>query len=160
MTVTKPISLRTVIDEMDVLVHEYTAYLNKRTGELITLPDEVLSAAEEVKEDDFLEHMEWPEEMIQKARAVVESGDWLRLPDRFEIHEYRIMEDFCNSIEDPSLGAKLLQTIRSSGAFRRFKDAIHSFEIQDDWYRFRNTALERIAIEWLEAHEIPYTKDI
>jgi hypothetical protein len=46
--------------------------------------------------------------------------------------------------------------IRGSGAFQRFKHAIRRHNIADDWYRYRQTALERIAIDWLDANAIPY----
>ena len=31
-------------------------------------------------------------------------------------------------------------------------------DIEEDWYRFREEELEKIAIDWLEANQIPYTK--
>ncbi len=69
------------------------------------------------------------------------------------------MERFCCSLEDQKLSDELLYEMRGSGAFRRFKDAIHRHGIADDWYRFRQVALEEIAIEWLEANNIPYTRE-
>jgi hypothetical protein len=52
----------------------------------------------------------------------------------------------------------LVYQIRGSGAFRRFKDAIRRHGIEDEWYQFRDQALEEIAIEWLESNGIAYTK--
>ena len=69
------------------------------------------------------------------------------------------MERFCYSVEDEELSNELLDQIRGSGAFRRFKDAIYRHGITDDWYRFRQAALEEIAVKWLEANNIPYTRD-
>jgi hypothetical protein len=68
------------------------------------------------------------------------------------------MEAFCWAIDDEDMQQELLSAIRGGGAFRRFKDAIHRFEIQDDWYQYRNEALEKIAIEWLDAHQITYKR--
>ena len=31
--------------------------------------------------------------------------------------------------------------------------------IEEEWYRFRQEELEKIAIDWLEANQISYTKD-
>ena len=42
--------------------------------------------------------------------------------------------------------------------FRRFKDALQMNDIEDDWYSFRQEALQKIAIDWLEANKIPYTR--
>ena len=53
----------------------------------------------------------------------------------------------------------LLDLIRGSGAFARFKDAIHEFDIDQAWYQFRHAAYREIAIDWLEANDIPYIDD-
>jgi hypothetical protein len=36
---------------------------------------------------------------------------------------------------------------------------VQSLEIADEWYRFREAALEEIAIEFLEAHEIEFRRE-
>jgi hypothetical protein len=45
------VSLKDVINEMDVVSDEHSAFLNRQTGELVTLTREELSAAEE--DDDI-----------------------------------------------------------------------------------------------------------
>ncbi len=70
-----------------------------------------------------------------------------------------IMEDFCYSVLDDKIRERLLDKIRGQGAFRRFRDAIQLNGIEEDWYRFRQEALEKIAIDWLEANQISYAKD-
>jgi hypothetical protein len=66
------------------------------------------------------------------------------------------MQRFCDEVEDAELSNELLFQMRGSGPFQRFKHAIHRHNIADDWYRYRQAALERIAIDWLEANAIPY----
>lgn len=56
-------------------------------------------------------------------------------------HEYSIMERFCYEIKDAELSSELLFQIRGSGAFQRFKYAIHRYNIADSWYRYRQKAL-------------------
>lgn len=153
----KPIvSIKDVVDEMDVLSDEHLAFLNRHTGELVTLSREELSTAEE--DDDIVDYPEWLQEMILKAREVISSEDYLPLPSKFDIHEYNIMEKFCWSIADDKIRRALLDKIRGKGAFRRFKDAIHMNGREDEWYRFRQGELEKAAIEWLEANQIPYAE--
>ncbi|MCH7686084.1 MAG: hypothetical protein IH899_05285 [Planctomycetes bacterium] len=154
---TIPVSLRDVVMEMDALIDECSSYLNKRTGELVSITDDEMVAAEDEDEIDS-DKPEWERQMLEKAREVIDSDDFLSLPSKFDIHEYSIMEKFCWSCGDQKIGEELEHAIRGSGAFRRFKDAIHNHGIADDWYRFRERAFENIAIDWLEANEIPYTK--
>jgi len=142
---------------MDVLSDDYSAFLNRHTGELVTLSNEEISAAEE--DDNIDEYPEWQRDMIIKAKEVINSDDYLPLPSKFEIHEYHIMEAFCHAIEDDKIRRYLLDKIRGRGAFSRFKNAIQMNGIEEEWYRFRQEELERIAIDWLEANQISYAKD-
>lgn len=154
----KPVSLQAVVDEMDVFGDEMTAYINKKTGELFTVGDEEARVIEDGNEDDEL-IPDWQKEILPKVRDVLESSDFVPLPDKFEIHEYSIMERFCLSMEDDDLQEELLNAIRGRGAFRCFKEIIHRREIQDDWYSYRNDALKRIAADFLEAEEIAFVDD-
>ena len=151
------IHLKDVIQEMDVFGDEYRAFLNIRTGELVTLSDEELSACEE---DESLEDFpEWQQESVRKAGQVLFTDDYRELPGKFDIHEYSIMERFCYSVEDDELCHRLLNSIRGRGAFRYFKDTIHEYGIVDDWYEYRQQAFKEIAIGWLDRHKIAYTDE-
>jgi hypothetical protein len=152
------VSLQDMVDAMDMQSDELHAYLNKVTGELITVTTEALSAVEEG--EDWDEEPQWQQDILEDARQVFASDDYLPLPSQFEIHEYNIMEDFCESLEKPRLRDEMISRIRGSGAFRRFKEGIHYHGIQEDWYRFRQQALEEIAIGWLEDNDIAYTRSI
>jgi len=154
----KPVvSLREIVNEMDVFSDENYAYLNRRTGELVTIREEEIAIAEE--DYDLTEFPEWQHDLIEKTREVLESNDYIPLPSKFDIHEYAIMERFCYSIKDEELSEELIYQIKGSRAFRRFKDAIHRHNIAEDWYLFRQQALEEIAVEWLEAHGIAYRRE-
>ena len=148
------VSIKDVVNEMDVPIDEHSAFFNRQTGELVTLSNEELSAAEE--DDNINKYPEWQQKMIVKAKEVIRSDDYLSLPSKFDIHEYHIMEDFCRSVEDDNIKDELSKKIRGSGAFRRFKDAIHMHGIEEEWYRFQQEELEKIAIDWLKANHISY----
>jgi hypothetical protein len=148
------VSLKDIVNEMDGLSDEHSAFLNRKTGELVTLSEEELSAAEE--DDDIVDYPDWEQEMIIKAREVISSADYLPLLSKFDTHEYHIMENFCYSVVDDKIRGELLDKIRGRGAFKRFKDAIRVNDIEDEWYRFRQEELEKIAIDWLEVNHISY----
>ena len=152
-----PVSLRDVVSELDCLSDDWAAYLNRKTGELSTLTEQEYSALETENPDDLAE---WQREELPRWREVVDSDDWLELPNSFEIHEYSIMERFCQSIEEDDSRRELLDAIRGRGAFRFFKSTIRRMGIEDQWYRYRDQALARIAMDWLEANEIPYRDDM
>lgn len=103
---------------------------------------------------------EWQREQISKLREIEGSDDWLDPPGSYDIHEYKIMERFRAVVEEPRRQEILFDAIRGSGAFRRFKDTVHRFGIEDEWYRYRERAFGDIAVAWLETHGIPYKEDL
>jgi hypothetical protein len=152
------VSLRDVIEQMDLMSDEATAYINRKTGELITLTHEELALAEDPEEAE--EAPEWQKDLLPKAREVLAAEeDFLPLPGKFEIHEWSIMERFARSLTDTAASDELDAAIHGRGAFRRFKDAVQKLGIADEWYRFRDAALKEIAIEFLEAHGIAYHRE-
>jgi Uncharacterised protein family (UPF0158) len=151
-----PVPLQDVVDEMDSLTDEATAYLNRGTGELYTIRVDELDLVEH--EDDPGDLPDWQRETLSKAREIVDSEDWLPLPNKFDIHEYAIMQEFCLSVDNPRLKDELLNAIRGSGAFRYFRDTIRRHAIQEAWYQYRHDAFEKKAIEWLEENGIAYKR--
>jgi hypothetical protein len=138
---------------LDKLPHRF---LNLSTGEVVSITDEELRAAEE--EQPLEDFPEWQHDAIRIAGEILTTEHYLPLPDRFEIHEYQIMERFCLSIEDADIRGDLCDAIRGRGAFRRFKDRVHAYGIAEEWYQYRDAALREIARAWCEAHGIPYTE--
>ncbi len=144
-----PVKLSAIIEGMDFQSDEGRSYLNTATGEVVSITDEELRAAEhDAPLEDF---PEWQHDAIRIARDIVEADHYVPLPDRFEINEYRIMERFCLSVDDEDMRDDLCDAIRGRGAFRRFK-------IAEAWYRYRDEALREIAVAWCEEHSIPYTE--
>jgi hypothetical protein len=151
------VSLSDVIEQMDLTTDEATAYINRKTGELITLTHEEFALAEDPDEAEA--SPQWQKDLLPKAREVLESEDYIPLPSKFEIHEWSIMEQFAHSLTDAAVNDELDAALHGRGAFRRFKDAVHRLGIADEWYRFRDAALEEIAIEFLEEHGIAYQRE-
>jgi len=151
------VKLGEVVQTMDMPSEDMSAYLNKRTGQLIILTMEELSAAEEDEDPD--DYPEWQRESILKAKEIMDSQDWIELPAKEDIDDYAIMEEFCHSIADAELSDRLLRTIRGSGAFSRFRGALEALDMRQEWYDFRNAELEKIAVEWLEVNQIAYTRE-
>ena len=78
------------------------------------------------------------------------------LPTQYEINEYRIMEDFIETIENNEIKDNLLGLMQGKGAFRRFKDYSFDVNIIQDWYKFKEERYKQIAIEWCEQNDLKY----
>ena len=69
---------------------------------------------------------------------------------------YQIMERFILSIKDKEISDALYRAITGKGSFRRFKDAIIRFDIEDEWYKYREDAIKQVAIDWCELNQIKF----
>jgi hypothetical protein len=153
---TKQVKLQDILEGMDCQSDAQSAFLNLTTGEVVSITDEELCAAEhDAPLEDF---PAWQHDAIRIAGEIVGTDHYLPLPDRFEINAYSIMERFCLSIDAEDMREDLCDAIRGRGAFRRFKDRVQTYGIAEAWYRYRDAALREIAMAWCEEHGIPYTE--
>lgn len=153
------VSLRELVGEMDLQSDMTSSFLDKDTGKFYLLQEEDRGIPDGEVDLDWENAPDWQKEYWKELIEVFEKHQMVALPSPFEIHEYKVMQDFCYSVEDVEMSEELLYQISGAGAFRRFKDAIHRMGIADDWYAFKQKAYEEIAIEWLEENGIPFTRD-
>ncbi|MED1470068.1 UPF0158 family protein [Bacillus salipaludis] len=149
------VKLKDIIEEMEIQFEESRSLLNIKTGEFVLVTSEDLRAAEDEKPFDHLP--EWEQENRIIAIDVVENFEnYLELPTKYEVNEYEIMENFCLTVSDQWKKESLLMAIKGKGAFRRFKDKIIDFEIEDEWYSYRGECFKQIAIEWCQENKINF----
>ena len=91
------------------------------------------------------------------SRDEAEERDLIPLPSEYEIHEYRIIQDFVATLPD-ELYDIFDRKIHGKGAFRRFKDTLYHLGIEEQWYRYREEALLAIAQQWIDQYKIPIDK--
>ncbi len=130
------IKLNEVIDGLEFVNSglDTNAYFNPDKNEIFYIGEY------DTYDDEF-------EELIEKS---------IMLPSKYEIHEYSMMEDFIETIDDVKLYNQLCIAITGPGSFRRFKDTCINFEIIEDWYKFRDKKYREIAINWCRENNIDY----
>ena len=151
------VSLREIANELDALMDGSTVYLNRQTGEVYSMHDDELYLCEE--DADLEDLPEWQVKSVAKNREIMEGDDWLALPGKFDVHEWSIMSDFSHSVEDSGVRDQLLSAIHGTGAFRYFKDTVIRHGIREQWFQFKAAAIEQIVADWLEEHEIKYSRE-
>ncbi|NHM31989.1 UPF0158 family protein [Neobacillus terrae] len=149
------VKLKDIIEEMEIQFEESRSLLNIKTGEIVLVTSEDLRAAEDEKPFDHLP--EWEQENRKTAIDVVENFEnYIDLPTKYEVNEYEVMENFCFTVCDQRKQESLLRAIKGKGAFRRFKDKIIDFEMEDQWYSYRDECFKLIAIEWCQENKINF----
>ncbi|MDQ0193263.1 UPF0158 family protein [Paenibacillus wynnii] len=151
----KSINLQDIIDGLEMQIDGTSTYLNLKTGEVISVSDEDVRSAEE---DESFDHLpDWKQEDIKFAIDVLDNfDDYRELPTKFEINEYKLLEDFCYEVKDLGNRETLFDAIRGRGAFRRFKDRVNEMGIEQEWYIFRDEQYKQIAINWCKDHNLKY----
>ena len=153
------VKLSEIIFGLESQFQKSSAYVKKKTGEVAIITDEEFFEAE--KGDSLENYPEWQQGIIKIARDILEDDEkYISLPSKFDIDEYRMMERFCLSIKDKEISDSLYNAIKGTGAFRGFKDGVHRFGVADDWYKYRDQELKRIAISWCEENKIEYIDDL
>jgi len=149
------VKLKDIIEEMEVQFEESRSLLNIKTGEILLVTSEDLRAAEDEQPFDHLP--EWERENRMVAIDVVENFEnYIELPTKYDMNEYEIMENFCLTVNDQRQQESLTRAIKGKGAFRRFKDKIIDFGIENKWYLYRDECFKQIAIEWCRENEIDF----
>ena len=105
------------------------------------------------------DYAEWEQDAIKQAEEILFSEDFIALPSKFDIHEYKIMEKFCLSLDDEELKNTMYHSIKGKGAFGRFKNNIFRYGIEEKWYEYRREAFREIAIDWCEQNQLSYTNE-
>jgi len=147
------ISLRDVVEALDLQSDELRSCLDPDTGEIVTFSEEEASFAES---DDWEDAPEWMKEFLPKVKRALEDDRMLELPERVHIDEWRMMQNFADEKEQCRCRPELLSAVHGPGAFRHFKNAIRRLGLEDSWYQYREAAFEQVAKEWLEENKIPY----
>ncbi len=102
------VKLADIITGMEFQTDESRSYLDKNAGEVVTISDEELRAAE--NNEPVERFPEWQRKSIEIAKEILETDSYIPLPGKFDIHEYNIMEKFCLSIENEEIRNTLYYT--------------------------------------------------
>ena len=150
------VNLADIIEQFELASESNKSYLNRNTGEIHLIPEEVemYFDNEEFDENDL---PEWEKEIIRIEKDIQENPEnYIQFPDQYEINEYSIMENFSLSLTNKNIRELVYSSLKGKGAFRKFKDTVNKYGIMDEWYKFRDESIRELAIEWCEENNLQY----
>ena len=147
------VRLNDIVDALEMLSDESSSYLDLDTGQVVTVSKDLLREAEE-SGDEEPDIPAWQKQEWEIAKRVVSTDCFQKLPTKFDVHEWAIMQDFSRSAESGGVREDLLHAIHGAGAFRNFKDTLRRHRIESAWFAFRAEALRQIALDWCEENHI------
>ena len=139
------IPLKQVIQAIEKANEVFTSFWDTKTGKTVYLADPLMT---DLTEDDKA-----------LATAIEDTPEqFLRFPTKYEIHQYRIMEDFIDQLAPGKAQAELVHAIRGKGAFRRFKQSVRYHGLEQRWYDYLAEAYRELAVRWCEEEGLEYTE--
>ncbi|MDL2232507.1 UPF0158 family protein [Ruminococcaceae bacterium OttesenSCG-928-L11] len=157
----KPVNLKELSDAFETISDDdtYRGFVDKRDGQIYWFEGRHLAIAGFYLDGDDYEVYPAEQDEIDAAKAFTDRYDRelvVRLPGKYELRDYDIMEQFAEEQPDPRIANQLLNAIRGKGAFRKFREAVTRLQFLDDWYRYRDNAVLERARRWCEENEIAY----
>ncbi len=137
------IPLKQVIQAIEEANEVFTSFWDTKTGKTVYLADPLMTG----ETDDAL-----------SAEMENEPERFLRFPTKYEIRQYRIMEDFIDQIPPGKAQEELAYAIRGKGAFRRFKQSVRFHGLEQRWYDYLAQAYREFAIRWCAEEGLEYTE--
>jgi hypothetical protein len=130
-----PVAWEALEDAFENNAPEVHSYLNLDNGDVIRIVDGVAEPAMHTR--------------------IATDNDYLLVDPVSSREQYRWMERYIATVEEPDLRQKLVSSIDGKGAFRRFKDVLMAYPVERErWFTFRSERLRAAMQSWLDAHSL------
>ena len=114
------VNVKEIAQELQTLSDEDCFFYNKITGEL-----EYFNSEQENPNDFDIDEID-------------EDENFVALPSKYSIDDYRIMKDFMFAQKDKKIHDAIYDAIHQKGAFRKFRQVVEQTGILQKWYEFKD----------------------
>ena len=80
------------------------------------------------------------------------------LPNKYIFHDSEIIEEYIDEVDNEMIQEELEESFLGKEKYRRFKDTLKKYRLENDYYNYREKYLRNMAIEWCEKNKIEYEK--
>src|SRR5437763_16634160 len=98
------VKLELIIEALEMADDSVSSYLDVETGEVRSITEEEFDLAAD-PQTVIAELPDWQREAVKPARSIHEQEGkrYLTLPDKFDVHEWAIMDHFSEPLKDARL---------------------------------------------------------
>ena len=139
----KTVCIEELADEFEAMFDGWSQFLNKKTCEIISLPD---------ADNDYADREDEDEELYDE---IAFSDDYVRLPDKYELREKNVMYDFAESVGG-NKSDRLFSALHGRHPYRYFKDTADRLDLLQEYYDFRFASYCSFAEEWCKENGLKY----
>lgn len=147
------VSLKAVADGIELHDDEINCYIDLQSGEVEFITSEEMM----MFENDEGERGGAGNDIERNAqiRAYLDNpNNYLQLPSKYDLNEYRIMEDFINTLADEAQRLEMQHCIQGKGAFSRFKRGLDQFDLRGAWFAFKAAKIRSFAEAWCKDNDL------
>lgn len=155
----KKVEIQKIVDELQMRFMDTTVYYNKITGEILNVQDDDFRIVEEEDFENNIENYpEWQREHLKEVYDLLynDIDNYIALPNNFDIKDSDIMEEFIETISDSNKKYQLGNCMWQKGMYRKFKDKLIDIGLENEYYKFYDEKLKKIAIEWCKENNLEY----
>ena len=155
----KKVEIQKIVDELQMRFMDTTVYYNKITGEILNVQDDDFRIVEEDDFENSIENYpEWQREHLKEVYDLLynDIDNYIALPNNFDIKDSDIMEEFIETISDSNKKYQLGNCMWQKGMYRKFKDKLIDIGLENEYYKFYDEKLKKIAIEWCKENNLEY----
>ena len=127
------VNIEDIIHQIEFTPEENNAYLNKSTGKILIVPEDLLFFLNGDEDEEDLDLPEWEEEMLPEVRDLRDNPEnFIPFPEKFDLDQYGMMENFIGSLRDAKVRDSLYSEIKGQKAFERFQKKIEKYDLEND----------------------------
>ena len=115
------VRLNDIVDALEMQFDESSSFLDRDTGQVETVSHVLLREAEESGDAEEPELPTWQKQEWEAAKRIVSTDHFQKLPTKFEVHEWAIMQDFSRSVESDRIREDLLHAIHGARGIPEFQ---------------------------------------
>ena len=144
-----PVDFQAIFETLKLALSDETLYLNRATGELELVRETSISGLCDVDEEAIPAS---ERALIQQARQIISSNDWVPLPGFIHEADFAVLKQFAKQLEE--------QQRRSLNALlkRSFSHPILEFleeqALEEDWFLFRRQVFYQRLQDCLAHNEV------
>lgn len=156
----------------DTLRDAFDYFLDRETGEIVILSEDIIRRAQSILYEDLDEDMSdfdgiefdeeidmegWMEDEVELALDIFlyAQDRYVRIPERRSAEAYSCMKEFAEGVEDRELHSALLIVLEGKGAFSKFKKILESYPQQrKQWHKFNARRSREEILSWLSSQGI------
>ncbi|MBI5102722.1 MAG: hypothetical protein HZB33_12940 [Nitrospirae bacterium] len=161
----------------DIEREAFEYFLDKETGDVVILSEDIIAKArvvladffdedvadfDEIESDEDYTMPEWIEDEVELALDIFvrEQDRYVRIPERRSGAGYEAMRKFAEGLKNAVLKGELDEILEGKGAFRKFKDALEGHpKEKKQWYTLNARSARGEILKWLASAGIEPDKN-